>query len=253
MARREVRGGRRRRSFLLSLVLGSLLTLATGGLALHSAPGLALRTSLMEQLRSERFQLRRVEFLGLSKLSAAALFERSGLESGVALIDLDVGALMERVCSHPRISDCSAARIPPDVLVIGIEERVPVARLAGSEDAVDLDGARFPVLAAEIEKLPELAGQPQWALGLLAAADTRGLRLARVEAESVTRVRFQPEGQQIRVLVSHDPDRSLDDWLTLRDSGLLGGYAAREVDLRFEGNAVLRDFRKPQGGENGAK
>jgi len=53
-------------------------------------------------------------------------------------------------------------------------------------------------------------------------------------------------------VVGRDEDESLADWRQLADSGLVESTGAREVDLRFRGNPVLRGFPKSTGGGNGA-
>ncbi len=218
-----------------------------GGLALAANGGESSRW-LAAQLRAPRFALRAVEFLGLETINVRDLFERSGINGSLPLIDLDLDAIEERVCTHPRLVSCVAARIPPNRLVIEVEERVPVARLSDGR-GVDLEGARFPLAQGEGVKLTVLEGPVDWALPFLAAARAAGVELAEVEARAATDIRFRPKGQAMRVLVGPEPAASLRDWLRLRDTSLLRGYAAREVDLRFRGSAVLRDFRKSQRGE----
>ena len=218
-----------------------------GGLALAANGGESSRW-VAAQLRTPRFALRAVEFLGLETVAVRDLFERSGINGSLPLLDLDLDAIEERVCTHPRLASCVAARIPPNRLVIEVEERVPVARLSDGR-GVDLEGARFPLAEGEGVELTVLEGRVDWALPLLAAAHAAGVELAEVEARAAADIRFQPKGRAVRVLVGSEPAASLRDWLSLRDTSLLRGYAAREVDLRFRGSAVLRDFRKSQGGE----
>ena len=221
------------------------------GVALYLHSSDAVRTWLSVELREPRYWLETVEFLGLAKLSPQSLVEQAGLSTAVPLIDLDPDALAAKFASHPRVASCIAARIPPDRLVIEIDERVPVAQLAGKAQGIDLEGVTFPLLSGEGAGLTTVRGKVEWALPLLRAAREHGVELAVVQARAANDLRFRPVGHQLQVRVASDPDTSLRGWLQIRESGLLRSYAAREVDLRFRGNALLRDFgTTKQGGED---
>jgi hypothetical protein len=237
----------RRNSWILIPALGSLFLLAV---AMNARSGDQGPGWLSEKLREPRFHLKAVEYLGLQKLAASELHQRTGLAESLPLIDLDVEAVAARVCAHPRVASCTKARIPPDRLVFEIQERVPIARLVNRKDGVDFEGMAFPLTDGEAATLTELRGNPKWALPLFRAAQSHDVLLAKVDARAAEDVRFQPAGQTVWVRVGAEPDLSLLKWRRLSGSGLLRGYAAREVDLRFEGNAVLRGFRN-SGGERG--
>ena len=64
---------------------------------------------------------------------------------------------------------------------------------------------------------------------------------------------LRPRGRAVRLRTGSDPERSLRDWRTLEESGVLERVRAGEVDLRFEGQAVLRRIGKPEGGEEGVQ
>jgi len=57
-------------------------------------------------------------------------------------------------------------------------------------------------------------------------------------------------GEDLSV-VGRNEGASLADWKLLADSGLVESTGAREVDLRFRGNPVLRGIPKSTGGSNG--
>ncbi|MFQ5515713.1 MAG: cell division protein FtsQ/DivIB [Myxococcota bacterium] len=239
-APRRLRTGR-----VLWLGLGAL---ALGGLALGASRGPEAAAWTLAQLRAPRFQLRTLEFLGLHSLAAEELAVRSGLIGGVPLIDIAVRSVRERVCTHPRIAACSVARIPPDLLVFEIEERVPVARLAERELGVALDGGVFPLQEKEAAGLTVLRGPVEPALPLLEVARRLGVELGTLLVRDASDLRFQPRGRDIEVRVGTEPERSLTAWLRLADSERLRASAAHEVDLRFRGHAVLRDFSKTKTG-----
>ena len=250
MRRRRKRSARSKRVWMTSVGIGAVLG---AGVALYLHSGDAARAWLSAELREPRYWLETVEFLGLAKLSPQSLIEHAGLSTAVPLIDLDPDVLATKLASHPRVVSCIAARIPPDRLVIEIDERVPVAQLAGKAQGIDLEGTLFPLVDNEGAELPTVHGKVEWALPLLRAAKERGVKLAVVQARAANDLRFRPVGHQVQVRVASDPDTSLRGWLQIRESGLLRSYAAREVDLRFRGNALLRDFgTTKQGGEDGS-
>jgi hypothetical protein len=244
---------RPRRAWIAITALG---VLGVCGFALHARSGHPAQTWLSEKLRAPRFRLQAVEFLGLEKLAPMKLLERAGLGSRVPLIDLDPDVLIGKLSSHPRVASCVAARIPPRRLVVEIEERVPVARIAGTQDGVDIEGARFPLAASEAAALTSVRGDVRWALPLLRTAQELEVKLVAVDVRARDDLRFRPADREVEVRVGLDPAMSLRGWLRIRDSGLLQSHAARRVDLRFQGSALLRDFRKTKkskgGGQDGS-
>jgi hypothetical protein len=242
------RGRKRGRRRSAARWLG-LLALAAVGVALgaSAAAGLLPRPDLTpatDWLRDERFQLQTVEVLGLEALDSEALIASAGLRAGVPLIEIDLERVTEAIRDHPRVATCRGAYLPPDRLLLEIEERVPVAALAGGAEGVDLAGERFPLLAGEAERLPRLRGEPAEALGLIAAARAARAQLSEIEVLANDDVRFRLAGETLWLRVGTDPERALADWQRLVESGQLERFSAREIDLRFRGNAVLVGARE---------
>ena len=228
---------------ILAVGVGAGTALASRNGALPSLPWVA------DALRGPRFQLRSVELIGLRRVSAPELLARVPIRAGIPLIDVDVAAIAASVEEHPRVAHCRALRIPPNRLLIQIEEREPVA-LLGEDEAIDLEGKRFRLAEGDAERLPRLRGAVETALPLLRAARERGLKLRRLEAKGAGDVRFLPAESDVWVRVGAEPGPSLDDWLRLSRTGLVRRYGAREVDLRFRDSAVLRAFSN-RGGKDG--
>ena len=206
---------------------------------------------LRSGLRGPSFALRHVDFLGARALDRAELCRLAGVLAGTPLVDLDPERAADLLATHPRIARARAIRLPPDRLVISLVERVPVALEAQSGLAHDASGERFPPLSDEVERLPLLSGDPRLALPVIAAARDQGLNLASVDARGRGEVRVRTLGRAVQLVVGRDPKAAFADWRTLADSDLVESQGAREVDLRFRSNPVLRDFKRTMGGENG--
>ena len=230
----------RRSRWIASVSLGAVLV---GGLVFHIRSSDAARAWLAEKARAPRFQLAVVEFIGLKTLAPAQLLGRAGLHASIPLIDLDLDALIEKLSSHGRVASCIAARIPPDRLVVEIEEHVPIARVAGRSEGISVDGARFELVANESDSLTSVRGEVKWALPLLRAAQELGIAVASVEVRSPTDLRIRLAERDLRIRVGPDPDASLRAWLRIRSSGVIERYQAREVDLRFPGSVSLRKYQ----------
>jgi hypothetical protein len=239
---------RRRR---LALGIGGVLLVGLGAIGSRALESSGLDAeALRERLRRPGLELRRVDFVGARALAPEELWRAAGVEPGCALIDVDPAAVEAALAAHPRIARVRAARLPPGRLVIGITEREPVALDAAAQEGIDAQGARFALAAPEHEGLPLLEGDAARALEALAAARALGIELARVDAQPEG-VRVEPRGESVTLWLAGRPDRDLSSWLALRASGLLARHRAREIDLRFEGSAVLRRIQTENEGGTG--
>lgn len=203
--------------------------------------------AIHDGLRGERFQLRHVDFVGLSALDPGTLWQFAGIAPGTPLVDIDPEAVAAAISANPRVARVRAARVAPDRLVIGVSERVPVALERSTGMGLAEDGTRFPLEAGEAERLPQVSGDPRRALPVLAAARVLGVNIATVDAPRSKNVRMRALGRPTVLVVGRDASASLSDWRQLADTGLVESTGAREVDLRFRGNPVLRDFPKTTG------
>lgn len=236
-----------RRASVLTVLFACVAGFAAGGLAVEAGPG-DLRP---DALRGPNFRLRKVEFTGLERLAPADLAGRIGARPGLALLDLDPEDFCERLTAHPRIEECAALRLPPDRLWVDVEERVPVARLGSSAKGVDADGVRLPLAADEASRLPRIDGSPEWALPLLEVAEASGLEVESVDARGPSDLRVRVRGVPALLRMGRDLERALRNWTELQSLASHEARAAGEIDLRFEGGAVLRKLEK-EGEQNGA-
>jgi hypothetical protein len=230
-------------------VLGLVALVFAGLWAQHH--GYLDARALREGLRGDRFVLRHVDFVGIGELDPVALWQSVGIAEGTPLLDVDPELVVAALAAHPRVARVRAARLPPGRLVIGVLERVPVALEMSSGLGLAENGARFPLQAGEAERLPQVSGEARRALPVIAAARALGMNLATVDAPRARDVRVRALGRATVLVVGRDQDASLADWQQLAGSGLVESTGAREVDLRFRGNPVLRGFPKSTGGSNG--
>jgi cell division septal protein FtsQ len=225
-------------------LLAGALVVAGSGAGLIASRHLALPRlawpSADAWLRGERFTVHHVDWIGLRALRAEDLVAVLGLEPGMPLLDVDSENLAGRLAKHPRIARARALRIPPDRLLLSVEEREPLGVLETSGEGFDASGRQFPLAPAEAEALPRVAGDPWVAADLLRAARERGLELASVRAPKRGEVSFRPAGREVLVRVGEDASAALERWQRVAATGLDLRHAAAEVDLRFRDSAVLR-------------
>lgn len=254
--RRRRRRARGARSGALTVSLAALLC---AGAFVVQARGPALVRSLAslevglpswldpgERLRVAQLSWRHVDFVGLHKLAPRDLLRAIVPSQPVALLDVDPDVLCERLGRHPRVSSCRGVRVPPDRVVLDIEERVPIAVSPGGE-AIDARGRRFPIGGEENRGLPRFTGDARRAALLVQAAREAGVPLRRV-AGGRDEWSFEPAGSAVRVRAAGEPAEALRRWQRLERSGLVRKHGAREVDLRFRGSAVFRDIQSEKGG-----
>lgn len=244
-----------RRAPALSILFACVAGFAAGGLAVETGPTEFRTSEVGDTLRAPRFHLRSIEITGLERLDPSALRKRLELREGQPLIDVDPDATCGRLLAHARIVGCTALRVPPDRLWLDVVERVPVARLGASAGAsskgVDAEGVRVSLTADESRDLPRVEGKPAWALPLLALAADRGLQIRSVEARGSSDLLVRLRGVSQRLRVGRDLERALRNWSRVAELGDDEVRSATEIDLRFEGGAVLRGSEKGSVNEKG--
>ena len=182
-------------------------------------------------------------------LDAGDLKRSLAISPGIPLIDIDPDAQCERLRKLPRVAECRAARIPPNRLIVALSEREPIAVVDASGLGIDASGARFALAQGESAGLPRVRGETGPALEFVIAAQRAGLALASIESDRRGDLVFELRGRALRVRVRSDPAAALAAWERLLTSGMLDSYTPREVDLRFQGTAVLRNLGDNKGDE----
>lgn len=132
---------RRRRSGALA---GAVLALQVAGVSL--AAGSALWWGYVRVMASERLQVARVDVRGSRFLSEGEVRELLGQAVGKNILLLDIRSLRIRLRSSPWVADATVRRALPDLLLVDIRERVPLA-LAEVEQLylMDADGVLIDI------------------------------------------------------------------------------------------------------------
>ncbi|NRA02520.1 MAG: FtsQ-type POTRA domain-containing protein [Myxococcales bacterium] len=242
--------------------MGILAGTATAGLLAGAALGLSFadpnwlaafapETELPspgDWVRREPFLLKRIVFRGLDSLEGRALVELAELRPDVPLVDLDATAVERRLEAHPRVASALALRLPPNRLIVRVEERVPVAALEQNGEGIDRTGARFALEPGEAEGLVAIKGEPPprdliaWALPALEAARQADFELVSATVLGPGDLVLEPRGSKLRLRIGEDSARALREFGALLENGILEDVPARAADLRFPGQVVLQEI-----------
>jgi hypothetical protein len=246
-APRPTRGRVRR---LRGALLGA--SLAGGALA-----GALLGEALLARAFPERAAQVRLSLSGNRQAGALELAAAGGVGPGVRLAELDLEAVRAGVASHPWVRSARVAALPPDRLIVAVEEREPVA-LAGIGGAlwlVDRDGVAF-LHAPEGAALPVLAGAAArddarladgvaWLDALARHALPAPVELALADADPTRAPAFALPASSAapgaRVLLgAGERDAKLARLARLLAAGVPELASAAEIDLRFGADVILR-------------
>jgi hypothetical protein len=207
---------------------------------------------------------------GAVRLSAAevASAARAGADGADA-----PDAVAEQIAGHAWIADARALHLPGGALLVTVTEAVPLAVSAAGENGedylVDADGVPFALAdAAQARALlrvvaPETLAPNEANAGLAAAVAFAGSLPARGLGRP-TEVAFNADGAREgyalrleglapRVLLgTEELDSKLASLAEILAAGLPGLAEAAELDLRFAGQAVLRNEPSHEGAAQAA-
>jgi cell division protein FtsQ len=213
--------------------------------------------ALLTGLFPERAARLRYAVIGNEHATPLELANAAAVASGNSFEALDLPAVRSALAGHPWVRHARVAALPPDRVILAVEEREPVAiaRLAGKARLVDRDGTAFAPADGATD-LPELVGAG--ALGtpplldgvtLLDAVAEQGLPAPRVlilagEEPGTTpalELAANASTPGARVLIGHDDQPAkLARLATLLEAGLPELAEVEEIDLRFGDDVVLR-------------
>jgi cell division septal protein FtsQ len=271
------KGKGRRRMTRLLLTLGvPLLFLAAAGLA-GFAGGTFGSPWVKEQLRkTPGFRLDTLTVKGNRLLSEEEVAERTAVEAGESILNVDLEAVRARLLEHPLVREASVSRQLPSELLIEIEERTPAAVVMEvGERVVDREGFVVNVPAGDGPAgLPCFTGigienGRVTGEGMLDLDD--GIALARAigavgfppsdEIECIDLSRgndavLLPRGEGPLVHLGRgDTYERLGRWRMIREDMASRWEAMEYIDLRAEGQVVVKPRAVPReeapGGEDG--
>jgi hypothetical protein len=211
---------------------------------------------------------------GASQIPATEIAVATGLPRSANLASVEPEAVARQLESHPWIAKARALPLPTGTLLIDITEVVPRALVrAGSPEATYLvDGAGTPFAVADATSsltLPrvDIAGgavpfEPND--GLVAALRLAGELAAHGLAEPVeifvsaeddhAGFSLRLAGLPARIILGReDLDSKLRELARLLAADVPGIGDAAELDLRFAGQAVLRNAQPRKGAAQAAK
>ncbi len=76
---------------------------------------------------SQLFEIRQIDVVGATQLSAEQIVTRAGVEQGATLLRVDTDHIEENLMADPWIAAVDVSRRPPSTLRIDVEERTPAA------------------------------------------------------------------------------------------------------------------------------
>lgn len=240
--------------------------LATLAFALALGVGTALTASTPARDAS----LREIGVLGHQRLSAPEVARATGLAPGQALAEIEPERVAGRLAAHPWVRDARAVALPGGDVVVAVAEREPVAVVAWGAGAerrhwlVDRQGTPFAPAGDAAPGLPRFEAPAPLAADVPEPRLAAGLALPELLPsalrERAVEWRAPPPGSRagwilaatdapaLTVVLGDDRGhgelpRRLARLALLLESGRAAVAHAREIDLRFANQAVLRDPR----------
>jgi cell division protein FtsQ len=220
--------------------------------------GGALRgEALLARALPERASQLRLAVLGNLHASPLELATAAGVGPGTKLAALDLQRVQAGLTAHPWVAKVRVTTLPPDLLLVAVEEREPVAvaQIGAERWLVDRSGSAF-LPAAPGTALPALVGakardDARLAEGVawLDAFAAHGIGAARglflVDADSARAPALELASDApapgARVLLgTGERDAKLDRLARLLAAGLPELRTTAEIDLRFGVDVILR-------------
>lgn len=111
---------------------------------------------------NDRFTVRHLDVSSSGRLSEAHIKEFANIDKGVNLFDLDIESMRESLESGPLIKSVEIQRKLPDTLVVRVNERIPLARIAHGKSkfyfSIDRDGHVLGLAGPKLKNMPIIRG-----------------------------------------------------------------------------------------------
>jgi len=231
-----------------------LLALSVGVLA-----GALRGEALLARALPERASQLRMALLGNQRATPLELAAAAGVGPGTKLAALDRGRVEAGLAAHPWVASVRVATLPPDLLLVAVEEREPVAMAQiGPETWLVDRGGRAFLPAAPGTALPALVGARArddarlaegvaWldALAAHGIGAPRGLVWVDSDPTPTPALELASDGPApgARVLLgAEERDAKLARLARLLAAGLPELRTTAEIDLRFGADVILRPW-----------
>jgi len=212
---------------------------------------------------AEQFRVERIDVRGTVVLTSREVQELCGLSEGESLLSVNVPTVERAVARSPRIERVQATRLLPDRVLIRLVEREPIALVATSDGVVEVSGDMRVLPRVErtaFVDVPLVTGLDCELAegGTVEDPELRGVleivgrarRVARPLWAEMSELRIAPgsglviytvaDGAEIRVGSGALDESGLTRLaMVLRDIEERG-LGAESIDLRFDGQAVVR-------------
>jgi len=252
--RRDARDGRNARR--LGVVIGTIV--------LAAGTGYAVSRAAVWGRRSEEFLVSRVDVRGNVVLTPEEVLKAADLEMGAKLLCVRIAEIEATLESHPRIERAQVTRALPDRVVIGIGEKLPIALLgtaAGGFVELAGDGTALPNAERScLVDLPVITGvcgeptagetfdSPEVRAALSVMEDAE--RIAPGITSEFSEMKVAPgsglvlytvaDGAEVRFGSGAHNNRDLARLAAVLSHLRGHDEAARGIDMRFEGQVVVR-------------
>jgi hypothetical protein len=219
--------------------------------------------------------VRNIRVEGLHYLDADHVIRTAGLTIGQDLFKVDFARVRQALLLEPRIADVRLEHVWPRSIGIHVTERTPVMLVEhGVPWEIDSAGVLLPPLADGVEAdVPMIAGPrfDHWPAGTRVRTSEVDRALAWARALSDRDLQL---GGQLSEVDTSDPDLTVITLLSgsrvlspawPQDARQLSalrvtladlhqrGLVAREIDIRFEGQIVVRPGPEPPAGTTGTR
>lgn len=139
----------------------ALLIVAAGGVIWLLGQGvMSVRDALF--VSNEHFNIREIDAVSTGQLTPGHIKEYSGIVEGENLFALDLAVVRERLEVVPTIREVSIQRVLPSRLVLRVDERIPMARVAQSDSgfffSVDEESHVLGLAGSKLRNLPVIRG-----------------------------------------------------------------------------------------------
>jgi len=211
-----------------------------------------------------------VSVVGARHLGALDVATAAAIDPRAEHAEVSLEEIEQRLEAHAWIAHARALRLPGGRLLLNVDERIPAALVgAGGSDQrflTDASGTPFadapaepdPALLRIVTPAPPVLLEPhaEIARAIQLARDLPGFGLspateiALAGANDPTGLTLRLEGVSARVVLGRDDfDSKLKELARLLAAGLPDVAEAREIDLRFADQAVLRNEPLPEEAE----